>query len=65
MADKEAIKKAILESAGNPSVGVIADMADRMAEAVAKLDKPNQGVKFSERVSEQKETRVLAPGETR
>jgi hypothetical protein len=40
MADREAIKRAILEAAGNPVSGVIAENADRFADAVAALDAP-------------------------
>jgi len=42
MADREAIKKAILDVAGNPSAGVIAEWADRFADAVAELDAPKK-----------------------
>jgi hypothetical protein len=65
MADKEAIKKAILDVAGNPSVGAIAEMADEMAEAVAQLGNPKQPVRYSESVISNKETRVLDARETR
>ena len=34
MASKDEIKKAILKTAGNPSVGLIAEMADQLANAV-------------------------------
>jgi hypothetical protein len=40
MADREAIKKAILDAAGNPVSGVIAENADRFADAVVALDAP-------------------------
>jgi hypothetical protein len=40
MANREAIKKAILNAAGNPSAGVIAEWADRFADAVVALDAP-------------------------
>jgi hypothetical protein len=40
MADREAIKRAILEAAGNPVSGVIAENADRFADAVVALDAP-------------------------
>jgi hypothetical protein len=40
MADREAIKKAILDVAGNPVSGVIAEYADRFADAVVALDAP-------------------------
>jgi hypothetical protein len=38
MATKEQIKKAILDVAGNPESGVIAELADAFADAVAKID---------------------------
>ena len=65
MADKEAIKKAILDAAGNPSVGAIAEMADEMAEAVARLGNPKQPVRYSETLVADKETRVIDSRETR
>jgi hypothetical protein len=65
MADKEAIKKAILDATGNPSVGAIAEMADIMAEAVAQLGNPNQPVRYSETLVSEKETRVIDARETR
>jgi len=40
MATKEQIKAAILAVAGNPESGLIADYADKFADAVAKLDQP-------------------------
>ena len=65
MADKEAIKKAILDATGNPSVGPIAEMADAMAEAVVNLGNPNRAIKYSEGLSDSKETRVIDARETR
>jgi hypothetical protein len=65
MADKEAIKKAILNAAGNPSVGPIAEMADEIAEAIVNLGNPNRAVKYSEGLSGSKETRVIDARETR
>jgi hypothetical protein len=38
MAKKEDIKKVILDIAGNPSSGVIAEYADKWATAIASLD---------------------------
>lgn len=58
MATKEQIKAAILEVAGNPVSGVIADLADSMADAVVAIDKPAN-------VGERKEARVTKPEETR
>jgi hypothetical protein len=45
MADREAIKKAILEAAGNPVSGVIVENVDRFADAVVALDVPRREVK--------------------
>lgn len=59
MADKDAIKAAILRVAGDPVSGVIKDMADEMAQAIADLDKTTS----SER--SEKETRVTKPSEIR
>ena len=62
MADREAIKKAILDVAGNPSSGVIAEWADRFADAVVELDKPKPEVK---REIDMRETRKVEAKETR
>jgi hypothetical protein len=40
MATHAEIKKAILDTAGNPVSGVIVDMADEFAEAILALEKP-------------------------
>jgi hypothetical protein len=58
MASKEDIKRAILKAAGNPSAGVIADIADDLAKAVWELDNTNSFNPAKEaRVVESKETR--------
>ena len=58
MASKDEIKKAILRAAGNPSVGVIAEMADDLAKAVWELDNTNSYNPAKEaRVVDSKETR--------
>jgi hypothetical protein len=58
MASKDDIKRAILKAAGNPSVGVIADMADDLAKAVWELDNTNSYNPAKEaRVVDSKETR--------
>jgi hypothetical protein len=58
MASKDEIKKAILTAAGNPSVGVIADIADDLANAVWELDNTNSYNPAKEaRVVDSKETR--------
>lgn len=57
MANKEQIKKAILEVAGNPSSGVVIDLADAWAEAITRLD--------SSIDPEKKEIRVTKPEELR
>lgn len=49
MADREAIKRAILDAAGNPSAGVIAEYADRFADAVVALDAPKRDVDTREK----------------
>jgi hypothetical protein len=58
MATIDQIKKAILEVAGNPSVGVIAEYADAFAQAVYEID--NKPIKV-----DTKEIRVDKPTETR
>jgi hypothetical protein len=58
MATQDDIKKAILKTAGNPSVGVIADMADDLAKAIWELDNTNSYNPAKEaRVVDSKETR--------
>jgi hypothetical protein len=58
MASQDDIKRAILKAAGNPSVGVIADMADDLAKAVWELDNTNSYNPAKEaRVVDSKETR--------
>lgn len=58
MATKEQIKKAILDVAGNPESGIIAELADSFAEAVAKIDSPVA-------VAGEKENRVIQAKEVR
>lgn len=58
MATKAEIKDAILKVAGNPISGVIADLADSMAEEVHAIDNPPSQV-------QEKESRVTKPEETR
>jgi hypothetical protein len=58
MASKDDIKRAILKAAGNPSVGVIADLADDLAKAVWELDNTNS-------YNPAKEARVVDIKETR
>jgi hypothetical protein len=58
MATQDDIKKAILKAAGNPSVGILADMADDLAKAVWELDNTNSN-------SPAKEARVVDIKETR
>jgi hypothetical protein len=61
MATKEQIKKAILDVAGNPVSGVVADLADAWAEAVYALDNPTQ----LKAAVPSAEKRVVEPQETR
>lgn len=78
MANKEQIKKVILDVAGNPDSGIVRDYADKWAEAIASLDsdtpykanardgdgdgKVQDGTPHERPV---KETRVTKPTETR
>lgn len=78
MASFEEIKKIILDVAGNPSSGVIADFADKWAAAIVSLDsetpykleakdgdgdgKVQDGTPFERPV---KETRITKPSEKR
>ena len=58
MASQNDIKNAILKAAGNPSAGVIAEMADDLAKAVWELDNTNSYNPAKEaRVVDSKETR--------
>jgi hypothetical protein len=57
MATKQEIKEAILKSAGYPSVGVIAEMADEFAQAVFELEEKSS--------TPAKEVRVVEPKEIR
>jgi hypothetical protein len=58
MATQDDIKRAILKAAGNPSVGIIADIADDLAKAVWELDNTNS-------YNPAKEARVVDIKETR
>jgi 3,4-dihydroxy-2-butanone 4-phosphate synthase len=58
MATQNDIKNAILKAAGNPTVGVIADIADDLAKAVWELDNTNS-------YNSAKEARVVDIKETR
>jgi hypothetical protein len=56
VASREQIRQAILDVAGNPLNGVIADLADAFAEAIVRLDSSP---------AEIRETRVVQPSERR
>jgi 3,4-dihydroxy-2-butanone 4-phosphate synthase len=58
MATQNDIKNAILKAAGNPTVGVIAEIADDLAKAVWELDNTNS-------YNPAKEARVVDIKETR
>ena len=62
MATEEQIKKAILEVAGNPISGVIADLADAWADAIYTIDNPKAAAHAP---AAEKETRITKPEETR
>ncbi len=58
MATKDEIKAAILRAAGNPTVGLIKDLADDFAQAVWELDNKNSNNPAKDvRVVDIKETR--------
>lgn len=59
--DKEQVKDAILKVANYPSMGVIAELVDEMAEAVINIDKPVETKKFNPVT----ETRITEISETR
>jgi hypothetical protein len=58
MATKDEIKAAILKTAGNPSSGIIRDLADDFAQAVWELDNKNS-------INPAKEVRVVESKEIR
>lgn len=58
MATKDEIKAAILKTAGNPSSGAFADLAEQLAKAVWELDNKNS-------VNPAKEVRIVDSKETR
>lgn len=62
MASKEQIKKTILEVAGNPVSGVIADLAEAWAEAIYTIDNPKAAAHAP---AAEKETRITKPEEVR
>ena len=58
--DKAKIKSTILQVAGNPTSGVIAELADELAQAIIDIDKPE--IKNFNPVQE---TRIVEIKETR
>ena len=58
MATKDQIKAAILKTAGNPSAGIIKDLAEDFATAVWELDNTNS-------INPAKEVRIIDSKETR
>lgn len=79
MATFEQVRAVILDVAGNPSSGAIAELADKWAAAIVSIDEPvpykinakdgdgdgmvQDGTKFERPLK--KETRVTKPAETR
>jgi hypothetical protein len=58
MATRDEIKNAILKTAGNPSAGIIVDIADDLAKAIWELENKSSHSPAKEaRVVESKETR--------
>jgi len=62
--DKAKVKDAILKTAVYPESGLIADLADAMAEAVVNIDKP-EPVREVKKFEVEKETRTIQASETR
>jgi hypothetical protein len=58
MATKDEIKAALLKVAGNPTSGIVKDLADDFAKAVWELDNTNS-------INPAKEVRVIDSKETR
>ena len=58
--DKAKVKSIILQVAGNPSSGVIAELADELAQAIVDIDKPEV-----KNVNPIQETRIVEIKETR
>ena len=58
MATKDEIKAAILKTAGNPTAGIVKDLAEDFAKAVWELDNKNSH-------SPNKEVRIVDSKETR
>lgn len=59
--DKKTIENAILEVAGNPSVGMVKDLAPAMAERIVEI----YGDSEEKSSKPKRETRVIGPAETR
>lgn len=62
--DKAKVKDAILKTAGYPESGLIADLAEAMAEAVVNIDAP-EPVREVKKFEPAKETRTIQASETR
>jgi hypothetical protein len=62
--DKAKVKDAILKAAGYPESGLIADLADAMAEAVVSIDIP-EPVRELKKFEVETETRTIQASETR
>lgn len=66
MANRDEIKKVIMDVAGNPETGPVKKLADKWADAIVALDSPISAPKV-EREDEEplKETRVVKGAEKR
>ena len=58
--DKAKIKSTILQVAGNPTSGVIAELADEIAQAIMDIERPE-----SKNFNPVQETRIVEVKETR
>lgn len=78
MANKEQVKKVILDVAGNPESGIIRELADAWASAIVGLDSASSETSEPEKAAEDspaqqgelherpvKEVRVMKPSEIR
>lgn len=66
MASKAEIKKVILDVAGNPESGPVAQLADAWADAIVAIDSRTSAPKVRREDEEPaKETRVIRPSEKR
>jgi hypothetical protein len=59
----EEIKRAYLKAIGNPESGILAELADQIAQAILEIEEENP--KEAKAFNPVKEQRVISPTETR